>query len=561
MGPTLLIAALALACALADPGARAPRFDLLVRGGELVDGTGAPRRPADIGITGEAIAAIGDLSAASAARTIDATGLVVAPGFIDMHSHSDLPLLADGRALSKVTQGVTTELLGESGSAAPVTELTREAQRRSLEELGLELEWSTFAEYFALLESRGTSVNVLSTVGTGQLRASVVGYDDRPAVPEELAAMAELERNALDDGAVGLSSGLVYAPDSYASTDEIIALARVAARRGGIYLVHVRGEDSRLLDSLEEAIRIGREADLRVEVLHFKRLGIRLAGDRERPSIRDAVARIERAQHEGVRIAANMYPYTASQTTLGARIPNWAFAGGRDALLARIRDPDARARLRGEIRERLSRGIAGVTADTILFGSTPWEPHQRYLGMRIDAIARDMKVEPAEAILELMDRSDAAASAIYFGMRESDVRYVLALPWTDIGSDGVAIAPDGVLARSHPHPRWYGTFPRVLGHYVRELGVLSLEEAVRKMTSLPASRIGLSDRGRLAVGAKADVVVFDPDTIADRATFERPHQLSQGVKWLVVNGALVIADGSHTGATPGRVLRPLLPLD
>ena len=530
-------------------------FDLILAGGEIVDGTGTPARRADVGIRGDTIAAVGDLSAASAARTVDVSGLVVSPGFIDMHSHSDFTLLVDGRGLSKITQGVTTELLGESGSAAPVEGEAVPEMGRRLADMGLELGWRSLSEYFDVVEQSGISVNIITTVGSGQLRASVVGYDNRPATEEELAHMAELLDEAMRDGAIGVSSGLIYPPNAYASTEELSALAKVAGSYDGIYLTHMRGESDNLLESLEEAIRIGKESGAAVEVLHFKRSGIRVEGETESPTIQDAVALIEEARSEGATIFANLYPYAASQTTLGIRLPDWVHDGGREEMLARLRDPETRERIRSEIAQSLSEGIAGSTADTILFGSTTYDDHRGYQGKRISEIAEDMGVEPAEAIIELIDKADGSTRAIYFGMRDEDVRYLLGLDWTTIGSDGTAVAPEGILARSHPHPRWYGSFPRVLGHYVREENVISLAEAVRKMTSLAAERIGVTDRGVIQEGKKADIVAFDPGTIIDRSTFTDPHQLSEGVEWVVVNGEVVLAEGEHTGAMPGRVLR------
>ncbi|HXW04559.1 MAG TPA: D-aminoacylase [Vicinamibacterales bacterium] len=531
------------------------RFDLVIRGGELHDGTGAPGRRTDVGIVGDTIAAVGDLSRATASRRIEAKNLVVAPGFIDMHSHSDFPLLVDGRGLSKVHQGVTTELFGESGSAAPALGPARDELARSLAEFELTLDWATLGEYFARLERQGTSVNIVSTVGTGQVRAAVVGYDRRAATADEIAKMEALVEQAMRDGAVGVSSGLIYPPNQYASTEELIALAKVAARHGGIYVSHIRNEAGGLLTALEEAIRIGREAGTPVEVLHFKRSSIQLDAAVQKPSIQEAAALLEAAQRDGVKIYADVYPYPASQTTLSVRIPDWAREGGRQKMLERLRDPATREKIRNEVRATFGRGTGGATGDTILFGLTTYEPHRRFQGRRVTEIASELGVEPAEAILELVDKADGLTSAVYFSMREEDVRYALTLPWTTIGSDGSALAPEGILARGHPHPRSYGTFPRVLARYVREQQALTLAEAIRKMTSLPASRLGLADRGSIAVGRRADLVVFDAATIIDRANYARPHRLAEGVRHLVVNGEAVIRNGAHTGARPGRVLR------
>ena len=552
--PALATAAV-LAAATVVLLAAQPPLDLVIRAGEVLDGSGAPAVRADVGVRGDTIVAIGDLSDAAARRTVDAAGLVVAPGFIDMHSHSDYSVLVDGRALSKVTQGVTTELLGESDSAGPVLGPERREREKALADLGLRLDWSHLQSYFARVERQKVSVNLLSTVASGTIRAGVVGFDNRPAAPAELTRMAALVEEGMQQGAVGLSSGLIYPPDSYASTEDLIALSAVAARHGGIYVTHIRNEGDRLLEALQEAIRIGRDAGIQVEVLHFKRSSVRANAAEERGTIREAVALLENAQRDGVRIYANVYPYAASSTSLSTRLPDWALDGGTERLLQRLRDPDVRARLRAELEGSFSRGIGGATPDTILVGRTPHDPHRRFQGMRLLEIARELALDPAEAMLELIERGENRVGAIFFSMREEDVEFALTRPWTTIGSDGSALAPDGILARSNPHPRSYGTFPRVLGRYVRERKVLTLPEAVRKMTSLAAARLGLADRGRLATGLKADIVVFDSATISDRATFEAPHQLSAGVRWLVVNGEIVLDDGRHTGARPGRILR------
>jgi len=553
IGPTVAAALLSASIVGCEPAA--PSYDLVLRGGQVIDGTGAPARTADVAIEGDAIAAIGDLGGADAERVIDASGLIVAPGFIDMHSHSDFTLLVDGRALSKTTQGVTTEVLGESGSAGPVLGAARDEMAGDLERYGLELTWSGLGEYFDTLERKGTSVNVVSTVGAGLVRASVMGYEDRPPTAREMERMRELVDTAMREGAIGLSSGMVYAPNSYFTTEEMIELAEPAAQHGGIYLTHIRDEDDDLLDALEEAITIGREAGLPLEILHFKRSAVRPEGPRLEPSIRDAVAMIERHRDAGTEVAANLYPYSASQTGLDIRLPEWIHDGGRERMVERLRNPETRARAKEALREMFRQGRGGKTPETIMLGATPYEPHRQYQGMRLSEISRQMEIDPAETLVELVEKGDGRVHAIYFSMREEDVRYLLGLPWTTVGSDGTGVAPEGVFLESHPHPRWYGSFPRVLGKYVREEGVLSLPEAVRKMTSLAAERIGLEDRGRVAEGMKADLVIFDHETIRDQASFANPHQLSQGVEWLIVNGGVVIAEGEHTGAKPGRVVK------
>jgi N-acyl-D-amino-acid deacylase len=541
---TLVRASSVFAFTLAACRPAPDRFDLVIRAGTVFDGSGAPSRVADLWIDGDSIVAVGDLSDARADRTIDATGLAVAPGFIDMHSHSDRTLLVDGRALSKVTQGVTTELVGESGSAAPVFEATREDQ-----------DWTTFAEYFAKLEASGISVNVMSTVASGTLRAGVVGLDDVPATPVQLDHMRALTREAMEDGAVGLSSGLIYVPNRYATTEEIVALAEVASGYGGFYATHLRDEADELVAAVEEAVRIGREADVPVHILHFKFSGTRSRRLHDVSPFRAAVETVEQARDEGLNVYADVYPYLASSTTLNMRLPEWAHEGGGRALAERIRDPALRPDLRRAVRDHLALGIPAGTPETVLLSRTPYEEHQRYQGMTIGQIAGAMGLDPADAILELVEKADGGASAIFFGIREDDLELALRLPWTSIGSDGSALAPEGELARSHPHPRSYGTFPRVFARYVREGGVLTMAQAVHKMTGLPAEQIGLLDRGALRPGYRADVVVFDPETFRDLATFEAPHQLAEGVDHVLVNGTLVIDGGEHTGALPGRVIR------
>lgn len=558
LGSVLLTLPILLAIgACAEP---AGHYDVLIRGGDAFDGTGVASQRLDIGVRDGLVAAIGDLSGASGDEEIDATGLAVAPGFIDMHSHSDRTLLVDGRALSKVKQGVTTELLGESGSPAPVfrqaTTAVLGTAAGARPDDGSEGDaWTTFAEYFALLEERGISVNVLSTVGSGALRAGVVGLDDVPATAAQLEEMKEHVEQAMRDGAVGLSSGLIYIPNRYASTEELIELAKVAAAHGGFYTSHLRDEADELVASVEEAVRIGREAGLPVHILHFKFSGTRSKVHHERSPLLSAVEVVNAARDEGLDVYADVYPYVASSSTLNLRIPDWAREGGSAALAARLGDPALRARIRREVAAHLAKGIPAGTPETVLLSRTPYEGHRAYQGMTVAEIADQMGVEPVDAILELVERSGARAGAIFFGIREDDLEVALALPWTSIGSDGSALAPVGELAQSHPHPRSYGTFPRVLARYVRDRGVLTLAEAIHKMTGLAASQLGLSDRGTLTLHARADIVVFDPQTISDLATFEAPHQLAQGVTHLLVNGQLVLRDGEHTGALPGQVIR------
>ena len=528
-------------------------YDLVIRGGRLLDGAGNPWVRADLAIRGDRIAAIGQLGDLPARRTIDARNRIVAPGFIDMHSHSDFALLVEGRAESKVRQGVTTEVLGESGSAAPVIGPVVDAMKNSLAPLGLQLDWSDFAGYFARLEKQGISVNVLTFAGSGQLRSAVMGYDNRPPSASELERMKTLLRDAMSQGAFGLSSGLIYPPNSYMKTDELVELAREAARAGGLYISHVRGEGTSLLEALKEAVAIGERAGLPVEIFHFKATGFM------RGKILEAVRIIEEARGRGLDIAANQYPYVAGSTGLSASIPSWAHEGGRPKLVERLKDPQARERIKAEMKTGAP-GWHNLVKETgnfenIRVASVRSDSNKKFEGRSIAAIAKERGTAPEDALMDLLIEEQGNVGAIYFSMIEDDVKTAMKLPWVSIGSDGTAVSPEGVLGRGKPHPRFYGTFPRILGKYVREEKILTLEDAVRKMTSLPAARLRLSDRGLLRAGMAADIVVFDPERVIDRATFDDPHRYAEGIDVVIVNGQVVLDEGRHTGASPGRALR------
>jgi N-acyl-D-amino-acid deacylase len=470
-----------------------------------------------------------------------------------MHSHSDFALLVEGRAESKVRQGVTTEVLGESSSAAPVTGPVVDAMKNSLAPLGLQLDWSDFTGYFARLEKQGISVNVLSFAGSGQLRAAVVGYENRSPSASELERMKTLLRDAMSHGAFGLSSGLIYPPNSYMKTDELVELAREAARAGGLYISHVRGEGTTLLEALKEAVTIGERAGLPVEIFHFKATGFM------RGKILEAVRIIEEARSRGIDIAANQYPYVAGSTGLSASIPSWAHEGGRLKLLERLKDTQVRERIKAEMKTGAP-GWHNLVKETgnfenIRVASVRSDRNKKFEGRSIAAIAQERGAAPEDALMDLLIEEEGNVGAIYFSMIEEDVKTAMKLPWVSIGSDGTAVSPEGILGRGKPHPRFYGTFPRILGKYVREEKILTLEDAVRKMTSLPAARLRLSDRGLLRAGMAADVVVFDPERVIDRATFDEPHRYAEGIDVVVVNGQVVLDEGRHTGASPGRVLR------
>ncbi|HEY7039766.1 MAG TPA: D-aminoacylase [Methylomirabilota bacterium] len=527
-------------------------LDLKITGGQLIDGSGAPARRGDVGVTGDAITAIGDLSREPAGRTIDATGRTVAPGFIDMHSHSDWRLWDNRRAESKIRQGVTTEVVGNCGfSPAPVSDTFRDEMRGFALYLpaGMDFSWRTVGEYLARYESEGVALNVAQLIGHGTLRLAAMGFARRPPTAAEQTHMERMMDAAMADGAYGLATGLIYAPGSYAATEEIIGIARRAGGRRGFYASHIRGEGATLLDAVAEAIRVGREGGLPVQVSHVKAAG--------RPNwgkVTDALALIDDARREGLDVMGDVYPYTASSTTLRTLLPDWALEGGIDAMLKRLADPAIRDRIRGELTGGGETLLRGIDWADIMVAYSPSRPDAQ--GRRIAEIAAARREDPLDAAIELIVSEQGKGYMILFQLDEADLRRALAHPHVMVGSDGSALAAQGPLASGKPHPRSYGTFPRVLGRYARDERVLPLETAVWKMTGLPAKRLSLADRGVLRDGAKADVVVFDPATVADRATYEDPHRYAAGIGDVVVNGRVVIAGGEHTGALPGRVLRP-----
>jgi len=526
-------------------------LDILIRNGLVVDGTGNPWFRADVGIDGGRIAKVGRLGSAGAETVLDAGGLLVAPGFIDMHSHSDLALTVNPRAESKIRQGVTTEVIGNCGfSAAPAgrdyAEYLRKYVGPLLGVVDIDLEWETFGEYLNRLEGR-TAVNVAPLVGHGAVRINTMGFEDRPPTADEMAEMKAFVARAMDEGAQGLSSGLIYPPGCYADTQELIELCRVVAGHGGIYASHIRGEGATLLKALGEAIEIGERAGLPVEVSHHKATGRENWGRVER-----TLEMMAEARSRGVDITCDQYPYVAGSTGLGSLLPAWAHEGGRERLLERIRDPKTRE----DIKRAMRGGSFGVDSpgwDSILISTCP--RNRDLEGKNLAEIAGARRADPYETVFDILLEGEGAASMIVFSMCEEDVRRVMRSPLTMVGTDGTAAAPYGPLGLGKPHPRWYGTFPRILGRYVREEGVLSLEEAVRKMTSLPAQKLGLHDRGLIREGMHADITVFDPTEVSDRATFAQPHQYPQGIEYVFVNGRVVVERGEHTGALPGRVLR------
>ena len=513
-------------------------FDLKIINGMVLDGSGNPAIRTDIGVTGDHIAALGDLQKADAKTILDATGRMVCPGFIDAHSHSDAYLLIEPSAASKVYQGITTEVVGNCGaSAAPKVGQARMAS--DWQAHAYPGAWTTMADYRHLLEQVKPTVNVVPLVGHNVLRASVMGYVGRAATADEIAAMERLLEESLEAGGRGLSSGLIYPPGMYASRGEILALAKGVQRHGGIYTSHMRSESGRLVEALEETIGVGRETGVRIQVSHLK-----TSGPANWHLIDAALETVERARREGVAVAADRYPYLASCTELDVIFPDWATEGGREAELARLRDPAIRARLRAELKEtRTERSW-----DSIIVGSTG---EARFRGRALIEVAGELGLEPVDAALHLIEADALTTSAFFQGMSEENLWRILAQPWVMVGSDASLRAPWGPLSNDYPHPRAYGTFPRSLRACV-DGKTVPLPEMVRKMTSLPAAHFGITDRGELRAGAFADITLFDPQTVRDGSTYSDPHRLSEGITQVIVNGAIVLSDGRLTGMRPGR---------
>ena len=534
-------------------------FDLVIAHGHIVDGTGSPWYSGDVGIRDGRIAAIGELKDAPRKRTIDAAGKVVAPGFIDMLGQSELTILVDPRLPSKVYQGITTEITGEGGSVAPVNDAMLAADRGGYEHYKINPDWRTFREYFARIEKQGMGINLASYVGATSVRRMVLGDADVQPIAEQLEQMKGLVRDAMRDGAVGLSTALQYAPAPYAKTPELIALAGEAGKYGGIYATHMRSEGDAVLESIDEAAQIGREAHIPVEIWHLKAAGKANWG--RMPQI---VARIEKDRAEGIDISANTYAYTAWFNTFSAFVPPWAHDGGDAKLIERLKDPVTRARIRkdmlasgkdsaGENWDNEWQEIPGPEAVQIAVVQSPeLVPLQ---GKRLSEVAALWKEDAIDALCDILIKDGAFTEVAVFGMDEPDVLLALKQPWVSIDNDSQGTSPEGLLGQEHPHPRAYGTFPRILRKYVREENQLTLPDAIRKFTALPAQRMRLTDRGVLKQCMWADVVVFDPATIRDKATFENPNRFSEGMEFVLVNGVPVIENGKLTGALPGKVLR------
>lgn len=529
-------------------------FDVVISRGRIYDGTGSPWYSGDVGIRDGRIVAIGNLSAAVRKQTIDANGLAVAPGFIDMLGQSEMTMLVDPRLPSKIYQGITTEITGEGGSAAPLNTAMIAADKAGYDHLKIEPDWVDFRGYFARIERQGMGINLASYVGATSVRRMVLGDADVQPDAGQLKQMQALVEQAMRDGAVGVSTSLQYAPAPYAKTDELIALASVAAKYGGIYATHMRSEGDAVLESIDEAARIGREAHIPVEIWHLKAAGKANWG--KMPQI---VAKIQGYRDEGVDISANTYAYTAWFNTFSAFIPPWAHDGGDAKLIERLKDPATRARIRKDLMAPHSdwdnewQEIKGP--EDILIAVVQAKELMPLQGKRLSEVAALWHEDAIDALCDLLIKDKAFTEVAVFGMSEPDVKLGLEQPWVSVDNDSSGTSPDGLLGTEHPHPRAYGTFPRILRKYVREEHALTLEDAIRKFTALPAQRMRLNDRGVLKVGMAADVVVFDPKTIRDLATFEKPNQLSWGMKYVLVNGVPVIAVGEMTGKLPGHVLR------
>ena len=535
-----------------SPQSQAP-FDVVIKDGVVYDGTGGEGREVDVALRGDRIAGVGDFKNSPAKLVIDARGLAIAPGFINMLSWSNESLIADGLSQSEIRQGVTTEIMGEGDSMGPVNDRVREEMLREQRDIHYKVEWTTLADYLRYLEKRGVSCNVASFIGATTIRKNVIGYEDKQPTPQQLDQMRSLVQKEMEAGALGIGTSLIYPPAFYAKTPELIELCKVAARYKGKYISHMRSEGNQLLEAVDELIRISREANIPAEIYHIK-----AAGKSNWPKVDALLAKIEAAQKEGVKITADMYTYTAAGTGLDACLPPWTEDGGYPALFKRLRDPATREKIAAEVKtpsdawENLY--LAAGSPENILVVGFKSEKLKPLTGKSLAEVAKMRGKDPVETIMDLLAEDESRIDTIYFVMSEENVRKEIAKPWISFGSDESSQAPEGVFLKSNPHPRAYGNFARVLGKYVRDEKVISLGEAVRRLSALPATNLGLDHRGFIQEGMFADVVVFDPATIADRATFAQPHQYSVGMKQIFVNGVQVLKDGEHTGAKPGRAL-------
>jgi len=546
----LAVSALLLAATIA---CRPPtEYDLVIRHGTVYDGSGARGVVQDVAVNGDRIVALGDLASAKGRAEVDASGLAVAPGFIDMLNHSETSLIADGRSQSMIRQGVTLAVFGES-SMGPLSEKMKVDQKERQGDIKFDITWTTLGQYLDFLAKKGVSTNIASFVSAATVRINELGYANRAPTTEELDRMRGHVRKAMDEGAMGLTSALIYTPGTFAKTEELIELAKVASASGGMYISHMRSEGDRLLEAIDEVLAIARAANIRAEIYHLK-----AAGTANWPKLGDALAKIDEARKNGMAITADMYTYTAGSTGLDAAMPSWVQEGGYRAWAKRLQDPKVRRRLAKEMNAPASDWenlLLAAGADGALLVGFKNETLRQYTGKTLAEVAKLRRKSPAETAMDLVVEDGSRVQVVYFLMSEENVKRQIAVPWVSFGSDAASMSAEGVFVKTSTHPRAYGNFARLLGKYVRDEKAIPLEEAIRKLTSLPAETLRIQNRGRLAPGFFADVVMFDPATIADRATYEKPHQYSNGVRHVFVNGTQVVRDGEHTGTTPGRVVR------
>lgn len=531
-----------------------PHYDAIISGGTVYDGSGAPGEIADIAIAGDRIAAIGDLDEDAADLVIDAEGLAVAPGFINMLSWAVDDLIEDGRSLGDMSQGVTLEVFGEGVSYGPWSEEMKSQAKERQSDIYYDIDWTTLGEYLEYLEKRGVSPNVASFVGATTLRASVIGYDNRKATPEELVKMQDMVREAMREGAMGVGSSLIYAPANFADTEELIALNKAASEYGGMYISHIRSEAQQLLEAIDELIEISEKAGAPAEIYHFK-----ASGQSNWDKLDAAIAKIDAARARGLHITADMYAYPASSTGLDAAMPLWVQEGGYEKWAERLKDPEIRAKVSAAILNPSDDFFSGITnaggPEGVLLVGFRNPDLRKYIGKTLAEVSEERGTPYPETAMDLVIEDGSRVQVVYFSMSEDNIKKKIAQPWVSFGSDGGSMAPEGVFLKQSTHPRAYGNFARIFAKYVREEGVLTIEDAVRKLTSQPAGNLKIRDRGLLKPGYYADIVVFDPEIIQDKATFAEPHQLAVGVEDVFVNGALTIKDGVHTGAKAGRVVR------
>lgn len=549
----MLRSIIALTLAAASP-ALAADYDVIISGGSVYDGTGTAPVSADVAVEGDRIAAIGDLGGKTADRVIDATGMAVTPGFINMLSWANVSLIQDGRSMSDIKQGVTLEVMGEGWSMGPWNDEMKAVETKGQDAFKYDIAWTSLGDYLRYMEKRGISTNIASFVGTATVRIHEVGRDNKKASPEQMAAMQELVRQAMREGAMGVGSSLIYAPGNFADTEELVALTAAAHEFGGGYISHLRSESGRYEQAVDELLEIGRRTGAPVQMYHMKP-----GGQANWHKSAPILAKLSKARADGIDVTANIYPYIAGATGLYATMPLWVQEGGHDAWVARLKDPPTRAKVIAEMRgepegwENLMRDAGGPEKVLLLDFKNP--KLQPLTGKTLAAVAKERGTSPEDTIIDLIIEDDSRVGAAFFHMSEENIRRNIAWPWTMVGSDAGSIAAEGLFLNSNPHPRAYGTFARFLGKYVRDEKVIPLPEAIRRLTALPAAQLKIKERGQLKPGYYADIVVFDPKTIADKATFEKPHQYAVGVKDVLVNGVAVLKDGEHTGAKPGRAVR------